>query len=302
MRLDMSGEVLGVSVGLVGFPLGQLDVTVDAPAHETVPRIARAAEGAGFDFLCAQDHPMAPREWVGERETGKTWFEPWVTLAWAGAVTSRIKLCTDIIVLPYRSPFITAKAASSLDALSDGRLILGVAAGYLEREFTIIGAEFPRRGDWTDEAIEALKAAWTGEWFSFEGQFISAHDVAVSPRPVQQPRPPIWVGGNSMRALRRGIEHGDGWTPFLGDPVRIGAMLDRARATWGIPEGFSVAVPIRGGVYTEDGAGIDADSVRRQVDALVGIGVTHVRVGFRGPTLDRYIDALESFGEQILTR
>jgi probable F420-dependent oxidoreductase len=224
-----------------------------------------------------------------------------VTLAWAGAVTTRIRLCTDIVVLPYRSPFITAKAASSLDALSNGRLILGVAAGYLEREFAIIGAEFARRGDWTDEAIEAIKAAWTDEWVSFEGAFIRAHDVAVSPRPVQLPRPPIWVGGNSMRALRRGIEHGDGWTPFLGDPAKIGAMLERARASWGIPDDFSVAVPIRHGVYSEDRSTIDADSIRRQVDALRTIGVTHVRVGFRGPSLDGYIAALQTFGEQILT-
>jgi len=298
----MSGDALGVSVGLVGFPLGQLDATVDASPHETVTRIARAAEDSGFDFLCAQDHPMAPREWVGERNTGKTWFEPWVTLAWAGAVTSRVKLCTDIVVLPYRSPFITAKAASSLDALSNGRIILGVAAGYLEREFAIIGAEFARRGDWTDEAIEAIKAAWTTEWVSFEGEFVRAHDVAVSPRPVQQPRPPIWVGGNSMRALRRGVEHGDGWTPFLGDSAKIGGMLDHARTSFGLPDGFSVAVPIRRGVYSEDGSAIDADSIRRQVDALRSIGVTHVRVGFRGPTLDGYIAALETFGEQILTR
>lgn len=283
--------------GIVGFPLGQLDATVDAPPAETIARIARAAEDAGFDFVCAQDHPLAPREWVGERATGATWFDPWVVLSWAAAVTTRIRLVTDVVVLPYRSPFVTAKAAASLDALSGGRVTLGVAAGYLAREFDILGADFERRGAWTDEAIEAIKVAWTNDWFDFDGEFTRATDVAVSPRPAQHPRPPIWVGGNSARALRRAVEHGDGWSPFLGDPAKIAALLARHE----IRRPFEVAAPIRRGVYREDGS-LDADSVHAQVDALVAAGVTHIKVGFKGPTLDRYLETLSAFGETIVGR
>jgi probable F420-dependent oxidoreductase len=291
---------VSIRFGLVGFPLGQHGVTVDAPAAETVTRIARAADDAGFDFVCAQDHTLAPREWVGERATGTIWHDPWVVLSWAAAVTTRIRLVTDVVILPYRSPFAVAKAAASLDQLSGGRVTLGVAAGYLEREFEILGAEFARRGDVTDEHIEAIKVAWTNEWFDFDGEFTTAKEVAVAPRPTQEPRPPIWVGGNSLRALRRAVEHADGWTPFRGEPDTITAALRKARDEWGLDRPLAVSVPIRRGMFTADDSALDLDSIRRQVEALAGAGVTHLKVGFKGPDLGRYLVTLERFGETIV--
>ncbi len=287
--------------GLVGFPLGQLGPGLKEAPAQIVTQIAREADAAGFDFLCAQDHVLAPREWVGDREVGKTWFDPIVILAWAGAVTTRIKLCTDIMVMPYRSPFTMAKITGSLDAVSGGRLILGVAAGYLEREFEILGVPFPDRGARTDEAIEVLKACWTNDWVTVDGERFRARDVAVSPRPVQQPRPPIWVGGNSDRALRRAVEHADGWTPFRAPPERIREALARARDEFGLTDRpFSVAVPIRRGVYRDDRRKLDLSSIERQIEALTAAGASHLRVGFRGPTLDDYLRDMGTFAERFL--
>lgn len=287
--------------GLVGFPLGQLGVTVDASAHETVTTIARAADELGFDFVAAQDHVVAPRAWVGHRSATPTWYDPVVVLSWVAAVTRRVRLLTDVLVLPYRSPFAVAKTVGSLDALSGGRAILGVAPGYVEAEFRALGAPFEQRGAVTDEAIEVIKRCWTEEWVDVSGRFFSATDVTVSPRPAQQPRPPIWVGGNSLRAVRRAVEHADGWTPFKASPDAVAAALARAR-DWGLEEGqgFAIALPIRGGIYAGDAETLDLDSIRRQADAYEAAGVTHVKIGFRGPSLDAYVRAMESFAAGVI--
>jgi probable F420-dependent oxidoreductase len=290
-----------VRFGLVGFPLGQIGSVVDGSPYEIVSRIARAADDGGFDFVCAQDHILAPREWASDRNATR-WFDPFAILSFVAAITTRVRLLTDVLILPYRTPFTVAKFAASLDALSQGRMVLGVAAGYLEREFRIIGAEFDRRGDYTDEAIEAIKAAWTNEWIDFDGEFISAHDVSVSPQPVQQPRPPIWVGGNSMRALRRAVVHADGWTPFRGSPQAIGEALSRARDDFGLERPLDVAVPIRHGVYTDDKTTIDADSIRTQADAFEKAGVTYCKIGFRGPGLDDFLRAIDRFSNEVIAR
>ena len=279
-------------VGIVGYPLGQLGVELPEPPGEIVTRIARAADDAGFDFICAQDHVVSPRAWVTEGGA-RTWFDPTALLAWTAAVTRRVKICTDVLVMPYRSPYATAKIGASLDALSGGRLILGVAAGYLREEFELLGAPFDQRGPWTDDAIQTLKAAWTNEWLP-----TPAGDVTVSPSPVQRPRPPIWVGGNSMRALRRACEHADGWTPFIGSPERIREALTVARGEYGISDPFAVAVPIRRDVYGDDG--LDLGGIERQIESLTQAGATHLRIGFRGPTLEAYLQDLDVFASRFL--
>lgn len=286
--------------GLTAFPLGQMGIRLaDASSAEIVTRLSQAADELGFAFVTAQDHTLAPRDWAAQGG-GTTWHEPFTVLAHAAAVTKRVRLLTDVVILPYRSPFQTAKIAASIDDLSGGRLILGVAAGYLQEEFEILGAPFEERGAVTDEAIEAIKHAWTNEWTDFSGAFYTAKDVAVSPRPVQQPRPPIWVGGNSMRALRRAVEHADGWDPFRGSPDDIRDALTHARDAFGLDRPFDVAVPLRRGVYTEDDRTLDLDSIRRQVEAYEEAGVTYLKCGFHGPTVEAYLDAMHQFAERVV--
>ena len=291
-----AGSPASVRIGLNGFPLGHLGPPVDGSPADVIREIARAADSLGFDFVCAQDHVLAPRAWVGAGAAGASWFDPFVLLGSVAAVTSRVRLHTDVVVLPYRSPFVAAKAAATLDVLSGGRVTLGVAAGYLEEEFAALGAEFERRGAWTDEAIEAIKASWTAEWFSFEGSFFRAGDVALAPRPVQQPRPPVWVGGNSARALRRAVEHADGWTPFICDPARIQALLGSVDR----PDGFAVSAPVRR-MHTAEG-GLDLDVATARVRGLAAAGVTHVRVGFAGTTLDGFLGQMDRFATALSLR
>jgi probable F420-dependent oxidoreductase len=119
-----------------------------------------------------------------------------------------------VLVLPYRNPFLVAKAAASLDQLSGGRLILGVAAGYLKGEFAALGVDLAERNDLLDEGIAALRRAWAESGVTLEGRHFHARGNTMLPRPAQTPHPPIWVGGNSRRAIRRAVELGDGWLPF----------------------------------------------------------------------------------------
>jgi probable F420-dependent oxidoreductase len=273
----------------------------DAPA-ETVVRLAQAADELGFDFVTAQDHSVAPRQWAADGG-GQTWYEPFVVLSYAAAVTKRVRLLTDVVIVPYRSPFQLAKIAASLDQLSGGRLILGVGVGYLEEEFKILGASFADRGARTDDAIEVLKRCWTEEWVDVSTPYFAAKDVSISPRPLQSPRPPIWVGGNSWRALRRAVEHADGWTPFRGDPDRVREALRRARDDYGLSAGspFDIAMPLRKGVHREDGS-LDIDSIRRQVDALAEAGVTHVKIGFRAASPEEYVSKMVAFASEVIQR
>src|SRR5438105_5393430 len=178
------------------------------------------AEELGFWGVTAPDHVVAPVRWAREGG-GEQWFDPFVLLSFLAAATSRIRLITHVIVLPYRSPFAVAKAIASLDRLSGGRAVLGAGCGYLREEFDILGVRFEDRGERTDEALRAITTCWTSEHPEFHGRFFSISDAVVAPRPVQQPRPPIWIGGNSMRAVRRTVEIGDCWTPFVAEPEDI---------------------------------------------------------------------------------
>ena len=123
-----------------------------------------------------------------------------------------MRLIPNILVLPYRNPFVVAKAAATLDALSDGRFTLAVATGYLRGEYRALGVDFEQRNARFDEAIEVIRGVWSEEDFAYEGVTFSAKGQTANPKPV--PHPPIWIGGNSRMSRRRVARYGDGWSPF----------------------------------------------------------------------------------------
>lgn len=180
---------------------------------EAVADIGQTLERAGFSGGNVTDHPCPIARWLDAG--GHDAQDPFVMLSLVAAVTKTLRLQTGILVLPYRNPFVTARAAATLDAFSGGRLTLGLGAGYLKGEYHALGADFDQRNDIMDEYIKAMKQAWTGEEFSFEGTGYSARGARMQPRPVQKPNPPLLVGGNSKRAIRRAAELGDGWYPFF---------------------------------------------------------------------------------------
>jgi probable F420-dependent oxidoreductase len=172
-------------------------------------QLATRAEEVGLDSVWVTDHVVVPRD--VSLIYRDDMLDPLAVLPWLAGVTERIALGTSVIVLPYRSPLPVAKLLASVDVLSAGRLIVGVAVGWLEGEFAALGVPFRERGRRTDEAIEIFRTAWTEEFPELETPRHRLAGVKVSPMPLQKPRPPILVGGASDAALRRVARLGDGW-------------------------------------------------------------------------------------------
>ena len=177
-----------------------------------IPKIldtVRRVEALGFDSVWVTDHILVPQ--TLEIIYRDHMLEPLALLNYVAAITTRVKIGTSVVILPYRNPVVVAKMLATTDQLSAGRLIFGAAVGWMEPEFGALRAPFADRGAFSDECLRLIKTLWTQEKVSFEGRYFVFADMQASPRPLQQPHPPIWVGGNSPRARRRVAELGDGW-------------------------------------------------------------------------------------------
>ncbi|HSE84278.1 MAG TPA: LLM class F420-dependent oxidoreductase [Thermodesulfobacteriota bacterium] len=175
---------------------------------DSILRIVRAAEELGFDSLWVSDHIVIPDSHKG---FGSVFYEPLITLTYVSACTTRIHLGTSVLIMPYRNPIVLAKMLSTLDVLSNGRVILGAGVGWLKAEFAALGVPYEERGAVTDEYIEILKVLWTEEEPRFEGKLHSFSGIKFLPKPFQKPHPPIWIGGNGKIAIERAVSLGDGW-------------------------------------------------------------------------------------------
>lgn len=172
-------------------------------------QLAARAEEVGLDSVWVTDHVIVPRDVSLIYRSDM--LDPLAVLPWLAGVTERIALGTSVIVLPYRSPLPVAKLLASVDVLSGGRLIVGVAVGWVEGEFEALGIPFRERGRRTDEAIELFRAVWTQEYPEIKTATHRLSGMKASPMPLQKPRPPILVGGASDAAMRRAARLGDGW-------------------------------------------------------------------------------------------
>jgi probable F420-dependent oxidoreductase len=213
----------------LGLPTHRVDLGAEFLTGAAVAELARAAQDGGFDAVFVTEHPFPATSWL--THGGHHAIDPFVGLSFAAAATSTLRLQTNLVVLAYRNPFLAAKAIASLDALSGGRTIIGIGAGYLEGEFRALGVDPARRNELTDEAIRAMTAAWSGEPLQFEGQGFHAEGNLMLPRPAQSPRPPLWIGGNSARAMRRVVELADGWIPMPTTGMSQAAVAQRLKTT-----------------------------------------------------------------------
>ena len=270
-------------------------------------RVAEACDRHGFFYLAVSDHVAVPRQAAATMST--TWYDAIATLGYLAAATQKVRLLSYVWVASYRHPLATAKAFSTLDALSGGRVILGVGAGHLEAEFETLGVPFAGRGRRLDEAIDAITRAFTDEYPEHEGALWRFADIGQRPRPLQQPRPPIWVGGSTPAALRRAAERGDGWLPqgppamgmkeaiaFVrqhrerarpGDPIEIGM-----NAPW-----FYVGkAPLELGPNSRCGSGEELAAVLREMKSL---GVQHCGVRFRSRSCDELVEQVEAFAAEV---
>jgi probable F420-dependent oxidoreductase len=191
-----------------------------APAD--IARIARRAEETGYKSIWVSDHILLPAS--SGRLPAIEIMEPLITLAYAAAVTSKIRLATSVIVVPYRNAIHLAKELATLDRLCGGRLAVGVASGWLEAEFQALGAPYEKRGAYTDEAIRLMRTMFASDTPEFDGEFFKLHDMKFGPRPTAG-RIPIWVGGISKRAVRRAVELGDGWHGTRMTPDQVAERL-----------------------------------------------------------------------------
>jgi probable F420-dependent oxidoreductase len=300
-----------VSLGLPTHHVGRDVATADGIAQVSV-----AAEAAGFDAVFVTDHPFPSDRWLATG--GHHALDPFVALSFAAAATTHLRLHTNLLVLAYRNPFHSAKAIASLDSLSNGRVIVGVGAGYLEPEFEALGVDFAARNELTDEAIVAMLAAWTGESVTDAGRGWRASGNTMHPAPTQRPGPPIWIGGNSRRAIRRAVELGDGWMPMpspAGSERRLHTpaiaslddLADRLQYAREHAAAVGRTAPLEvvfmpSGLDMFANAGIDAAPVLESIRGLSELGVTYLTVTLPGTTVRDVLEQVSTFGDEVLER
>ncbi len=287
----------------IQLPVQALSINTSMPWEqdatvEDLRRAAVTADEAGFFYVAICDHVAIPREKAEVMST--TWFNPVATLGWIAGQTNNVRLMTNVYIAAYRHPLETAKAFGTLDHLSGGRVILGVGAGHVEGEFEALGISFKDRGRLTNEAIDGILDAWTDEFVG---------DVGLRPRPAQQPRPPIWIGGSSKPALRRVAERGDGWIPqgtpkklmpesiaYLeehrdkvrpGEPIEVGMiteMIHIGDAGWELPP------------YTRTGS---PDFIAEKMNEYGKLGISHLQLRFATRSVDELCDQIARFGDEV---
>ncbi|MGK5554761.1 LLM class F420-dependent oxidoreductase [Actinomadura kijaniata] len=227
-------------------------------------RIAALAEELGYDSLWTADHVVlpSPRDAVSPMDPGEPILDPLVALAHLAAHTERIRLGTGCVVLPQRNPLVLAKQLASVDVLSGGRLVFGMAVGYLEPELRALGVPVAGRGARADEYLRAMRSLWHDDEPAFHGRHVDFANIDTRPRPVQTPLPVV-VGGHSGRALRRAARHGDGWYGWLLTPEEAAHHITALRAA----EAEEGRRPLH--VQVTPRRGIDADAVRAYGEAGV---------------------------------
>jgi probable F420-dependent oxidoreductase len=293
------------------YPLITHPYDAELMSRDGLIRVAQAAEAAGFDGMGFTDHPAPSHKWL--MAGGHDALDPFVALGVVAAVTERLRLIPNIVVLPYRNPFIVAKAAASLDALSGGRFVLSVATGYLRSEYRALGVDFERRNDLFDEAIAVMRGVWSGDRFSYEGTGFTAVEVTANPKPGHLP---IWIGGNSALTRRRVAAHGDGWNPFpagasLAATARtvpleglddLAPMLDHlweqveaaGRERGAIDIAFTTGLPGPSDPAFDPAAHLEA------LERMAAMGITWANTTVPGTSIDRAIEAIERYGTEVI--
>lgn len=288
----------------------EVDMLDPGPVHE----VAAAAERFGFDAISFSEHPVPGARWIAAG--GHQTLDPFVSLACAAGVTSRLRLLTHLAVAPYRNPFLLAKAAVSVDRLSGGRFILGIGSGYLKTEFDALGVEIAERNALFEESLDVLPLYWSGEPFSYKGLHFDARHVIGRPRPIQNPIP-IWIGGNSKLARRRVAERAQGWmpmvnaepagiptstvsatarTPFIGSIDELAGMVSEIReaaAAAGRTDSIDVLCYHR---FSDRSPAHEADRHREALANLEKAGITWVVVMSDTRSPAATFEFLEAFG------
>jgi probable F420-dependent oxidoreductase len=250
---------------------------------DSIRRAAIQAEELGFDDVWVSEHIIVPAD--APYPPSANFWDPVLTLTWAAAATSRVRLGTSVLVLPMRHPLPLAKELATLQNLSNGRLILGAGVGWLEAEFNALGVPFRERGRRMDEGIAMMKAVWSQDPVTFEAKTIPAVIQGMRSQPQPVAPIPIWIGGSSEAAVRRALRL-DGWHGSRVSPAEAAAMAKRLRAERPGRD-FTVSLRIR---CAADTVGTMADTLRAYRDA----GVDHVLAAPEDREIDAYLGTAEA--------
>ncbi len=313
----------------IGF---NLPVSGPMATPKTMAEVAKLGEALGFDYLTMTDHVALPdtsTPGYPYSETGEFYspdpghrVEQLTATAWVAAKTEKIRLVLAVLVVPYRPAVVTSKMLTTIDVLSEGRLTVGIGAGWLQPELeTLTHTPFAERGAVTDEYIDAFRAIWTQDRPVFRGKYTHIEGLLVDPKPIQKPHPPIWVGGESGPSMRRAARVGNAWYP-IGTNARH--MLDtRPRLEAGITRMRKLTADAgrdpseMGIVYRIKRHGFEAppaaDGNRRlftgsieavidDIHALRAMGVTAMDFDFEGRDADVAIAGMRKFRDQVLAK
>jgi len=274
--------------------------------------VARTVDELGFHSIAVPEHIVLPTDMA--ELMGPFWVHAMTAMAFVAGATSHVIVDASVLVLPYHNPVVLAKAVSTLDLLSGGRVRLSIGVGHAEREFEVLGVPFHERGRIADEYLAAMIELWTSDDPVFHGRYVDFDRIAFEPKPVQKPRPPIWVGGNSQAAIRRAARH-DGWFPWL---ITVEQLPDCLHYLRSLPEfetrtePFDVAMSVGTLEVTEDHRPIEGTEGRQTVptgkqaliDAigqLQDLGVTCTSVPLPpAASLAEHLDGLRWVAEEIL--
>lgn len=293
--------------------------------------VAGAAERLGFDFVSANDHVVVPADidsrypyseegdWAG-RNTGEC-LDVLTTLTFLAGCTERVRLLSSVMVVPHRPAILAAKMIATADVLSEGRMIIGCGAGWMQEEIEALGtAPYAERGKVTDEYIAAFRELWTKERPTFEGKYVSFGNILFEPKPVAKPHPPIWVGGESAPAMRRAIKLGDAWYPASSNPAnRLDTAARVAKAMTAFtgmcetagrdpksiglahvvlwPVNWTAEAAHSGGRRTFTGSSAE---MLEDAQALAAAGVGDVNVSFPAPTVAQTLERMERFAQEVM--
>ncbi|MFY9609377.1 MAG: LLM class F420-dependent oxidoreductase [Blastocatellia bacterium] len=295
----------------VGISLPQLGPQASA---ENLIRVARRAEELGYDSAWVLERmlwPVNPKEPYPASPDGslpdayQIVLDPLETLTFVAAHTSKIRLGTSVLVLPYHTPIQLARRIATLDVLSGGRAVVGVGAGWSRDEFEAAGTPFERRGARCDEFLQAMIDIWTKDPVSFDGEFYHIPESRVGPKPLQKPHPPIYIAGYGPYAFERAAKYGSGWNP-AGIPSWewLEGMIEQLRETARRTDAGPMAVVLRSFTVVFPQSGKRApmmgtlDEVREDIQRLRDIGVTELvhsppSIGFGRSSMDEGVELME---------
>lgn len=299
-----------------------LPISGRATGPDTLIEAAQSAEKQGFDAIWSADRVVTPwkintsypysenHEFIVPPD--RPFLDSLTCLAFLAGCTQKITLGISVLVLPYRHPLYWTRVAASIERLSKGRLIMGVGVGWMEEEFAALGVSFKDRGRTTDEQLQIITKLWTEEHISFHGKYYDLQDLAFYPKPIQEPRTPVWVGGEGNAAQKRAAKYGDAWFPYFVkitpselragyENVRriateVGRDPDKIQLTCCLPiEVTSQPIPQDESVLRGS-----PEQLVAALTAFRGIGVAHLALQFMVPRWPDRVEQIQRFAQEVM--